>query len=146
MSNKRTYQYDLSDSMAHGDFEDIAERNAESFYELKRDLVQKRKSLCSIEQIAKQLGEQVATVAEFEQYYSDPTVSQLQEYALAVMCVIKIKAVDFEPDKSSMYKIANSHVDSAESIGVVLGTKESVLDTHNIHRETMTICLQTHSR
>ena len=139
MSGMPTHQYDLADSLAHEDIEDIADRNAESFYELKRDLVQKRKSLCTIEQIAEQLGEPVAVVTEFEQYYSDPTVSQLQEYALAVMCLIKIKAVNFEPEKLSMYRITNLRVDSAESIGVVRSAKESALDTHNIHRETMTI-------
>ncbi|MBI0106196.1 hypothetical protein DKK73_05150 [Bifidobacterium asteroides] len=139
MSDKSTYWYDLADSVAHEDLKNIADQNAESFYELKRDLVRKRESLCSIEQIAEQLGEPVDTVAEFEQYYSDPTVSQLQEYALAVMCLIKIKAVDFEPNKKRMFSRNTVSVDPSESIGNVLRTNTSEAGAQSVFRKEMTI-------
>ena len=139
MSDKNTYRYDLADSVAHEDLENIADQNAESFYELKGDLVQKRKRLCSIEQIAEQLGEPVDTVAEFEQYYSDPTVSQLQEYALAVMSLIKIKAVDFEPNKKRMFSRDTVSVDASESIGIVLSTNTSEVRAQSVFRKEMTI-------
>lgn len=104
MRNTPEIHYNIEDALAHEDIEAIADTNAENFYNLKRDLVQKRQRLCSLDELAKQLKEPVEEVAEFEQYYSDPTVSQLQEYALAVMCIININAEDFSPDRSSMYR------------------------------------------
>ena len=125
MSDKYIRQYDLADRLAHEDMEAIADSNVQSFYELKRDLVKKRESLCSIEEIAGQLGEPVSKVAEFEQYYSDPTVSQLQEYALAVMCVIKVKVLDFHPDESSMYRHMTLPVDSSELLDIAHNARKS---------------------
>lgn len=139
MSDKGTCQYDFLDRMAHGDLEAIADFNAESFYWLKRDLVEKRKSLCPIEQIAKYMGESVDAVAEFEQYYSDPTVSQLQEYALAVMCRIKVEVEGFKPPELSTYTSASLPVDAGDLIGAVQSTNTSEVNTHNIHRETVSL-------
>lgn len=62
----------------------IAYINASTFYDLKKRLVERRSQLYTIEELAKELGEPVREVAEFEQYYSDPTVSQIEEYARAV--------------------------------------------------------------
>lgn len=139
MSDKSTCQYDFPDRMAHGDLEAIADFNAESFYWLKRNLVEKRKSLCPIEQVAKYMGESVEAVAEFEQYYSDPTVSQLQEYALAVMCRIKVAVIGFESPELSTYTSASLPVDASELFGAVQSTNTSEVNTHNIHREIVTI-------
>ena len=62
----------------------ISDTNAKTFYDLKKRLVKRRRQLYTIEELAKELGESVREMAEFEQYYSDPTVSQIEEYALAV--------------------------------------------------------------
>ena len=123
MGDNCARRYSIQDCLAHEDIETIADCNARNFYELKRDLVLKRKSLCSIEQIAEDIGDPVSEVAEFEQYYSDPTVSQLQEYALAVMCVINIKATDFHPDSSSMYSQMTVPVDASGIVGITPSDK-----------------------
>ena len=62
----------------------ISDTNAKTFYDLKKRLVERRRQLYIIEELAKELGEPVREVAEFEQYYSDPTVSQIEVYALAI--------------------------------------------------------------
>lgn len=62
----------------------ISDTNAKTFYDLKKRLVERRRQLYTIEELAKEIGDTVEDVSEFEQYYSDPTVSQIQEYALAV--------------------------------------------------------------
>jgi len=62
----------------------ISYTNVSAFYDLKKRLVDRRRKLYTIEELAKEIGEPVREVAEFEQYYSDPTVSQIEEYALAV--------------------------------------------------------------
>lgn len=68
----------------------ISYTNVSTFYDLKKRLVERRRQLYTIEELAKELGEPVREVAEFEQYYSDPTVSQIEEYALAVGVSLKI--------------------------------------------------------
>lgn len=94
------FQKDLQDRGADADFDKIAESNIISFYEMKKSLVQKRKSLCTIEQIAKELKKTPEEMAEFEAYYSDPTLSQVQTYALALMQVIHIQVEEFIPASS----------------------------------------------
>lgn len=103
MTERNSKLYDLDDSLAHEDIKKIAEHNALVFYRLKRDLVIQRQSLCSRKRIAELLKESVNEVSEFERYYSDPTVSELQAYALAVMCEIDAQARRFQPDMSRMY-------------------------------------------
>lgn len=98
------FHKDLQDRGADLDFRTIAKINFDNFYELKERLVAKRKSLCTMSEFARQLNTSEDEIAEFEQYYSDPTISQLQKYALALMMVIKIQAVEFTPDKLRMYK------------------------------------------
>lgn len=98
------FHKDLQDRGADLDFRKIAKINFDNFYELKERLVAKRKSLCTMSEFARQLNTSEDEIAEFEQYYSDPTISQLQKYALALMMVIKIQAVEFTPDKLRMYK------------------------------------------
>lgn len=94
------FQQDLQDRGADADFDKIADMNIASFYEMKKSLVEKRKSLCSIEQIAKELNKTPKEMAEFEAYYSDPTLSQVRTYALAIMEVIHIRVEEFVPDSS----------------------------------------------
>ena len=98
------FHKDLQDRGADLDFRTIDKINFDNFYELKESLVAKRKSLCTMSEFARQLNTSEDEIAEFEQYYSDPTISQLQKYALALMMVIKIQAVEFTPDKLRMYK------------------------------------------
>lgn len=92
------FQQDLQDRGADADFDKIADMNITSFYEMKKSLVEKRKSLCTIEQIAKELNKTPKEMAEFEAYYSDPTLSQVRTYALAIMEVIHIRVEEFSPD------------------------------------------------
>lgn len=125
MSYKDTDQYSLEDNLAYGDIEEIADFNARHFYKLKKDLVQKRQKLCSLDRIAEILNKPLEQVAEFEQYYSDPTVSQLQEYALAVMCVININATDFCPEESSMYSQMIVPVDASALVDITHSTEAS---------------------
>lgn len=98
------FHKDLQDRGADLDFRTIAKINFDNFYELKESLVAKRKSLCTMSEFARQLNTSEDEIAEFEQYYSDPTISQVQKYALALMMVIKIQAAEFTPDKLRMYK------------------------------------------
>lgn len=91
------FQKDLQDRGADADFDKIAESNINSFYEMKKSLVKKRESLCTIEQIAKELNKTPEEMAEFEAYYSDPTLSQVRTYALALMQVIHIQVEEFIP-------------------------------------------------
>lgn len=70
--------------------QNISYTNVKTFYDLKKRLVERRRQLYTIEELAKELGEPVREVAEFEQYYSDPIVSQIEEYALAVGVSLKI--------------------------------------------------------
>lgn len=74
----------FEDLYDEGTIVSISDTNAKTFYDLKKRLVERRRQLYTIEELAKELGEPVREVAEFEQYYSDPTVSQIEEYALAV--------------------------------------------------------------
>lgn len=115
MSDKKTqYHLDLKDRGAQSDFEQIAESNFHNFDSMKNTLVAKRESTCSIEDMAKELGCAEDEVIEFEQYYSDPTISEVQEYALALMCVVKIRTEDFKPDRSSMYRSMQVPVNADE--------------------------------
>lgn len=125
MNDKDTDQYSLEDKLAYGDVEKIADFNAKHFYELKKDLVKKRQKLCSLDRIAEILNKPLEQVAAFEQYYSDPTVSQLQEYALAVMCVINIHAADFCPEESSMYSQMSVPVDASELVSITHSAEAS---------------------
>ena len=72
------------------EFHEIAKHNFESFQEMKQFLVEIRKRLCSMEDMAMALSESESEVVDFEQYYSDPTLSQVQKYALAIGVKIDI--------------------------------------------------------
>lgn len=72
------------------EFHEIGKHNFESFQEMKEFLVEIRKRLCSLEDMAMALSESESEVAGFEQYYSDPTLSQVQKYALAIGVKIDI--------------------------------------------------------
>lgn len=128
-ARKTTTQYDFMDRLAHADIEEIARRNASSFYRLKENLVEKRQRLCSLDRIAELLKESVEEVDEFEQYSSDPTVSQLQEYALAVMSVIDIGVFDFQPDASSMYLHTTVPADASELLDIEHDSGETIVDS-----------------
>ena len=78
------------------EFEEVARKNFHSFDDMKNTLVLKRESLCSMDDMAKELGCTVDDVAEFEQSDSDPTISDVQEYAIAIMSEIGIKVSDYK--------------------------------------------------
>lgn len=80
----------LKDKHSDDEFHEIAKHNFESFQEMKEFLVAVRKNLCSMEDMAMALSESESEVADFEQYYSDPTLSQVQKYALAIGVKIDI--------------------------------------------------------
>lgn len=80
----------LKDMHSDDEFHEIAKHNFESFQEMKGFLVEVRKRLCSLEDMAMALSESESEVADFEQYYSDPTLSQVQKYALAIGVKIDI--------------------------------------------------------
>jgi len=123
MKYKDADQYSLEDKLAYGDVQKISEFNARHFYEMKKALIRKRQKLCSLDRIAEILHKPIEQVADFEHYYSDPTVSQLQEYALAVMCVVDIKVTDFDPDNSSMYSKMSVPVDASGLVGITPSAK-----------------------
>lgn len=83
------------DGFTKEELKGIARKNFHSFDDMKNALVSKRESLCSMEDIAKELGCTVDDVAAFEQYDSDPTISEVQEYALAVMSGTEIRLSDY---------------------------------------------------
>lgn len=85
----------LWDGFTEDEVKEVAERNADAFYEMKKSLVKKRQSTCSIEDMARALGRPVEDVADFEQYYSDPTVSQIQVYALALTMKVGVDAMGY---------------------------------------------------
>lgn len=49
-----------------------------------------------MEDMARELECTVDDVAEFEQHWSDPTLSEVQEYALALMSTIQIGTNDYD--------------------------------------------------
>ena len=102
-NSKKVIDIDLQDRGADVDFKKVAKINFDNFYALKEALVTKRQKLCTMDQMAKALNKDKAEIAEFEQYYSDPTMSEVQEYALALLTVININTVDFQPDLSGVY-------------------------------------------
>lgn len=71
---------DLTDDQ----LEEIADHNASTFYGLKKDLVDTRINSWSMDDFARLLDEPLEDVAGVEQYYSDPTASQLERYATGV--------------------------------------------------------------
>lgn len=91
----------LEHRFTDGEFDEIARFNVESFFNLKMDLVNKRKSICTIEQIAEELGKTPKEMEKFEAYYSDQTISQIRTYALALGMKIHIKVEDYEKDKNN---------------------------------------------
>ena len=116
-------QYSLEDKLAFGDVQKISEFNTRRFYEMKKALVRKRQQLCSLDRIAEVLNKSIDQVADFEHYYTDVTVSQLQDYALAVMCLVDIKVTDFDPDDSSMYSKMSVPVDASGIVGITPSAK-----------------------
>lgn len=83
------------------DLEKFARHNFHSFDDMKNALVPKRESPCSMEGMARELGR---TVAEFEQYWSDPTISEAQEPALALMSAIQIGTNDYDNGFKTRYR------------------------------------------
>lgn len=80
----------FEDRYTKKEIEDMADNIVGGMYDLKRMLVNRRIGTRSIEDMARDLGDSVEEVAEFEHYYSDPTVSQIEEYALALGVEIKV--------------------------------------------------------
>ena len=80
------------------EFDKIADSNIRSFYNMKTGLVRRRQSLCPIEQVAEELGKTPKEMAEFEAYYSDPTLSQICTYALALGMKIHVEVEDCKKD------------------------------------------------
>lgn len=80
----------LKDMHSDDEFHEIVKHNFESFQDMKQFLVECRQKLCSMEDMAMALSESESEVADFEQYYSDPTLSQVQKYALAIGVKIDI--------------------------------------------------------
>lgn len=99
------------------EFDDIASFNFDSFYNLKNKLVNKRKSICSIEQMANEFKMTPSELLEdLEAYYADPTLSRLQTYALAVGMKISITVEDCEDNKTDEAQGAGeSHTDGQPS-------------------------------
>lgn len=94
----------LEDRFEEEDFKKVARHNFHSFDDMKNALVSKRESLCSMEDMARELGCTVDDVAEFEQYWSDPTISEVQEYALALMSTIQIGTNDYDNGFKPYYR------------------------------------------
>lgn len=97
--------YDLTDD----ELNEIADHNAKTFYELKKDLVDTRIGSWSLDDFAILLDESLEDVAGLEQYYSDPTLSQLSRYAAAAKVYIIVRIIG-APDDREMT------VDPSESI------------------------------
>ena len=87
------------------DYEEVARKNFHSFDDMKNTLVLKRESLCSMDDMAKELGCTVDDVAEFEQYYADPTLSDVQRYALLVNSFVDIQVRDHKDEGSSLDRL-----------------------------------------
>lgn len=80
----------FEDRYTKKEIEDMSDNIVGNMYELKKFLVNRRIDTRSIEDVARDLGDSVEEVAEFERYYSDPTISQIEEYALALGVEIKV--------------------------------------------------------
>lgn len=80
----------FEDRYTKKEIEDMADNIVGNMYELKKLLVNRRIGTRSIEDVARDLGDSVEEVAEFEHYYSDPTISQIEEYAFALGVEIKV--------------------------------------------------------
>lgn len=80
----------FEDRYTKKEIEDMADNIVGNMYDLKRMLVNRRIGTRSIEDMARDLGDSVEEVAEFEHYYSDPTVSQIEGYALVLGVEIKV--------------------------------------------------------
>lgn len=90
----------LEHRFTDGEFRDIAGFNFDSFYDLRETLVRKRQATCTIEQMANELRMTPGELLEgLEAYYSDPTLSELQTYALALGMKIHIDVEDCEDNK-----------------------------------------------
>lgn len=90
----------LEHRFTDGEFKDIAGSNFDSFYDLREALVRKRQSTCTIEQMANELKMTPDELLEgLESYYSDPTLSELQTYALALGMKIHVEVEDCEDNK-----------------------------------------------
>lgn len=88
--------------LAESEMSRIADNNAKSFYNMRKEIVKRLQHLASIDDIAKELKHPLEEVAEFEQYYADPTLSEVQEYALLVNSFIDIRIRDYNDEKSSL--------------------------------------------
>lgn len=80
----------FEDRYTKKEIEDMADNIVGNMYDLKRMLVNRRLETRSIEDMARDLGDSVEEVAEFEHYYTDPTISQIEVYALALGVEIKV--------------------------------------------------------
>lgn len=83
----------------------VADNNAKSFYNMRKDIVKRLQHLASIDDIAKELGHPLEEVAEFEQYFADPTLSEVQVYALLVNSFIDIKVRDYTTVRGSIDRL-----------------------------------------
>lgn len=80
----------FEDRYTEKEIEDMSDNIVTGMYDLKKFLVNRRINTRSIEDMARDFGDSVEEVAEFEHYYSDPTISQMEEYALALGVEIKV--------------------------------------------------------
>ena len=80
----------FEDRYTKKEIEDMADNIVTGMYALKRMLVNRRLETRSIEDMARDLGDSVEEVAEFEHYYTDPTISQIEGYALVLGVEIKV--------------------------------------------------------
>lgn len=88
-------------SFTKEEISEIFKFNFESFYKMKEELVKKRKSICTQEQIAESFGVTTDEIDEFEALLRDSSVSLIQKYASAVGMKIYIKVENCEKDKNN---------------------------------------------
>lgn len=75
--------------------EDRADQLIESHYRLMQDLIElRKKNRLSQEEVGTRMGTSQPAVASFESYDSNPTLSSIRRYALAVGARIEYKVVD----------------------------------------------------
>ena len=91
--------------LADSDMSMITDNNAKSFYNMRKEIVKRLQHLASIDDIAKKIGVPIEEVAEFEQYYADPTLSDVQRYALLVNSFVDIQVRDHKDEGSSLDRL-----------------------------------------
>lgn len=77
----------------------IPYHNASAFYDMKSAIARKLYQMGSAKQLAKKLDVSEEEVAEFEQYYSDPTLSDIQLYACLAGLFINIQVTEEAPNE-----------------------------------------------